>query len=472
VGNLSTPGPVTLTGGIGIPSTEQVGVTAGAIDYLTTGTAATAGRTTLIGAVANMAANGTFTNRGGGCYHIRVPISITFTAPLGATGVIGTFQLTGALDGDSCLARIESGVLKVTNTGQAATLVLTHAGTTTTLCGFNFPDTAYNSVEINTGAGNDTVAIEGTLAGKPVTVNGGAGNNTFYISPMAMWLNNIQGNVTINAGAGWNWLRVYDVTDTFNDTWILNTGNLMRNASARISYNNIAQVDLFGGVGSETYNFQGNGAGVTTVVMAGPSPNNFNLTPATQVLNSLQGTLWLFGGGGGDLLTACDRLDPVNDTWTIDSTSLTCVPAGGTGGLVLYSGLAEVTVLGGFGNNVWNINDTAPGTFYSFLGGAGNDYFRFCTRWGSLAQLQGSVYIDGGGGNNAIGLDDSGSTDNYTIQQVVPGFGSVAPASLGPVLVFDARSITTLYLATNPASVVTVLGAVPFAVVLNPAGGI
>jgi hypothetical protein len=469
-GNLSTPSPV-LVSGTSFPSVEQVSVTGGVADYLTTGIGATSGTTPVGGTAANMAGNGTLSHiNGTGCYHIVVPVNATFTQPLGTSGVTATFNVSGTLVGDSCPVRLVGGVLVATNNGPAATLTLTHDPSlpNTILCGSSFPDASYSSVVINTGAGDDTVAIENTLAGKPVTINAGGGNNTFNISPAARFLDNIQGTVTVIGGAGSNRLQLYDQADGNNDTWTLNTGNLTRVWSALISYTNVSTVNVWGGWGYETYNINGNGAGVTTTVTGGSGGDAFNLAPTSQVLSNIQGVVNCVGGAW-DALLAFDQLDPANATWTINSSSLTCA-AGGSSGLIRYSNIVGVNAYGGSGNCVWNIDDTPAGTRYVIVGGAGNNNFRLCTPWHNLGMLQGFVNI-WGSGTNTIGLDDSWFYDNYTIQQDVLGFGSVTN-SLPPFLSFDATHVATLKLLTSPASVVNVSPSVTFTVLVNPAGGI
>src|SRR5262249_53574641 len=114
---------------------------------------------------------GQFQDLGSGRFHVSVPIDVSFTLAMGP-GEFGNFHLTGTLQADAsfCVAQVAGGVLTAVNNGPAATLTLDHTGSTTTICGASFADNSYSSVVIYSGNGHDTVNIEYTLAGKPLTV--------------------------------------------------------------------------------------------------------------------------------------------------------------------------------------------------------------------------------------------------------------------------------------------------------------
>jgi hypothetical protein len=441
VGNVSTSSPLALGGGTSIPSTETLNITSGVADYRATGAYSATGSSSIVTSASNSGAAGTFSNLGSGNFHIRVPVSVTTTLPVGSG--TATLHINGTLEGDAsyCTAKVVGSTLTATNTGPAAVLTLGHSGSTTTICGASFADSSFSSDVINTGGENDTVNLETTLAGKPVTVNEGAGNDTVNLSPAAHSLGNIQGNVTVNGGSGANTLQAFDQADPAADTYTLNNGSLTRSGSAAVSYTNTTTLNLSGGSGNAIYNIERNGSGVTTVT-AGAGNNAFNLSPTAQLLDNLQGTLNLNGGAGTNTLNVNDQNDPNADTYALSSSSLTRTGSG----VVNYSGLAALNLAGGFGGVTYNIGSTALGTSYSVVGGAGDDLFYVGA--GDLSTIQGALSVDGGsGGNDTVILDDGSNLDTYTTSTP----GSVAVGRL-PGFVFNYANIVSLVVFTDPSS--------------------
>src|SRR5262249_61663074 len=90
------------------------------------------------------------------------------------------------------------------------------AGVTLTVEGetLSFAPGAVTSTSVQPGGGSNTINIESTLAGVPVTVNDTTGTDPIFVCANSEFLDNIQGNVTVHGG-GLTTLTVNDSLDNF-----------------------------------------------------------------------------------------------------------------------------------------------------------------------------------------------------------------------------------------------------------------
>jgi hypothetical protein len=315
-------------------------------------------------------------------------------------------------------------------------------------------------VYILTGAGDDTVNVEGTLSTLPVTIDGGTGNDSFNLGAVYHNLDNLQGAVTIKGGSGSNGLNVYDQANSAAVTYVLNSSGsvsaLTRTGAAAVSADaSVTTVNLFGGSGGDTYNVEGITPGATVTITGGAKADTFNLTPSGQNLDTLGGGggLSILGGGGGDTLNIFDQarsghvdysmgmsgsMSGLTRTGAVllsyDASVKNVVFNGGSGddsytvagtlagtAVSLKGGAGKNTLIGPDGGSVWDITGSNAGTMQgpapsssvafsgmaNLTGGAGADAFQFHTQ-GSL-----SGTLDGGGGSNT--LDDSKYAGNVVV---------------------------------------------------------
>jgi hypothetical protein len=152
-----------------------------------------------------------------------------------------------------------------------------------------------DSLTIDAGAAGDTINVERTLAGLPVTVNAGAGADVINVSPVARNLDNIDGNLTVNGGADADWLNIQDQNNIFGDTFTLTGTTVDRGFMAPITHDTVETVNLNAGGGSNTFNVVSidpavflriNAAGGTDTLAGPNTPNTWNLTgPGSGTLN-------------------------------------------------------------------------------------------------------------------------------------------------------------------------------------------
>ncbi len=312
----------------------------------------------------------------------------------------------------------------------------------------------YGTVEtlvVNAGLSDDTLAVQSTLATTPLTVNGGAGDDTFNVGDGAGGMGNILGTVILNGNA-----HVTRDQVNFNDqatpsapTYTLTNNTLTRTSAAAVSFVNVEQVSLNATFGPNTINVTSSFATVTTVVNAGNLGDTINVGNAGS-LDLLLGPVFLNGNVITDTLNINDQNDAGPNTYTLTGTTV----ARGGAGLITYGMMenlvlnasmgadtitiqsapaATATVNGGGGSdtlvgpdltNSWNITASNAGNITGVLssfigianltGGTGADTFNFSDTFGVTGA------IDGGAGADTL---------NYAAYTtaVVVNLGSNAP---------------------------------------------
>ncbi len=245
-----------------------------------------------------------------------------------------------------------------------------------------------SSIVVNTQTGNDTVNVERTLAGIPVTVNLGGGTDIVNVSASARNLGNIQGAVTIHDGAGVDTLNVDDQANAAGATYTMTAGIVQRSGSALINYNSgINFVNINGGSGNNTYNVNGTeeiyataintGNGVDTVNVRATGDGGFSaggpLTVTTTGSGSNRNTVNVGNAGSlagitsavtfnntpsYDHLVLDDSSDATNRAVHVTANSITGFSTGSInwtspGGI---SSFDSIVIKGGTGTNTYTVN--------------------------------------------------------------------------------------------------------------------
>jgi hypothetical protein len=313
-------------------------------------------------------------------------------------------------------------------------------------------------VTVDLGNGTDTVNIENTLPNAPVTVNALSWpeKDTINISPIKQFLDNIQGNVTVNgSGAvdGSLVLNVYDLKDPFaGDTYTITGSTVTRNASAVITYNGPLQsVSLFGGTGSafggEIYNVASTQNAPVTI-MGGQNHDTFNICPisgpGSDNLGFIQAPVTVNGSGGNDALNIFDGGDPNSATYTITDTTV----AWTFSNLITYLNVGSMVLNGNNNGNTYNVESTGANTPVTINGGNGNDTFEISPTDMHLDNIGSLLTIHGGTGANKIEMWDT-FVDTYTVTNTATTVASLSP---NPLLTYSG--VNTLKLHTMLGSTV------------------
>jgi hypothetical protein len=253
-----------------------------------------------------------------------------------------------------------------------------------------FAPGSISSIIINPGTGTDTVNIERTASGRPVTVNLGNGTDTVNIAPGTQNLNNILGNVTVTGLTSADTLTVNDQANASVRTYTLTATTFTRGGGGVITYGSApGQLVINGGSGADTYQITGTATATTTLLNAGDGGNNIRVQGSAGPLTINTGT--------GDTVTlggASNTLDPigmvtVNDTtgtaavvvddsgfgsaedYLVSSTGITVGRSGNFA--LIYRGIGSLTLNGTQGGGTFELDSTS--VFTMVQGGAGFNCF-------------------------------------------------------------------------------------------------
>ncbi|MDE3068412.1 MAG: hypothetical protein KGJ60_12810, partial [Verrucomicrobiota bacterium] len=328
------------------------------------------------------------------------------------------------LDGTTPNTPGTNDTIYVTDSGDVADRNFTLTSTTLTGDAFGAGglmtyDGAVENLNLYTGAGNNTLTVNGTGTATQTSIYGGDGNDTFVVndsnggalaSPLALFggLNTFAGDtLTVNGAPEGN---TFDLT-----------GFTIDGAGATISYEQMEKLTINAG-GATTFNV--NGDSIPTYLNGGAGNDAFNV-------NSNTVSLYLTSGAGDDtyainanagLLTATGDSgnDAGNDSFTVNGNSGTLILNGGAGNdtFVINGNSGVLTVNGGAGNDSFTINSLSSAA--ALDGGAGNDSFTV------NAPLSAALTVTGGGDSgDVLTVNGTSGNDYFTINgSAVSGVGA------------------------------------------------
>jgi hypothetical protein len=240
-------------------------------------------------------------------------------------------------------------------------------------------DNTVDNLNLQSGAGNDTITVNGTGAGLQTTIWGGAGNDAFIVNaplttPLAIngESNTFNGDTLTINGSG------------FGNNFVI-TGFTVDGAGATINYATVELLTVNGISGNNTFTL--NGDSIPTYLDGGTDDDlftvNANSVPAFLNGNNGNDTFIVNGNSGPLNLAGNDG----NDTFTINGSS------SGT-----------LTAIGGNGNDTFVVNSlSSPG---SLDGGAGDDSFTVNAPLSAILTITGgtgvadSLTVNGTSGND------------------------------------------------------------------------
>lgn len=175
-----------------------------------------------------------------------------------------------------------------------------------------FDDDLVRSITVLGGAGHDSIAIDHTLAGKPVTVDAGTGVNNVDIGFPSGNLDNIQGDVNVlDQGAGFTTLNIYDGLKRSFRRLNLGTSGLVSQvdfsgSNARIQYysarqpsaQNVEAVNVYGGSAGNAYTVSETASPALLTLSCGPGVDGVKVLATSGT--ALGTALTIQGGGGRD----------------------------------------------------------------------------------------------------------------------------------------------------------------------------
>jgi hypothetical protein len=317
-----------------------------------------------------------------------------------------------------------------------------------------FSISSFGSIVVTGGNADNTIAIDNTFSGVPLTVNEGTGHGIVTVGDGA--LDSIQGPITINGGAG-DSLTLNDEAFADSRTFTI-TGSTIAWGGPTLTYAGLGSVTVSGGTGGNTFDLLATSAATAILIAGGGSGdtladsnagNTFAITGGNSGI--LRGSSYgssvafsqvgnLTAGSGGDTFSFADGASLSGNLTgggsdTLDYTAyrssvlvdLQTGFATGVGGLV--SGIT--TVIGG---------SSAPfaGGIYNLLIGKGGDTLyggfgrpNILVAGPSASTLVGGGYSPSGAGDQDILIAGSTAYDTEaglsTWQQIATYWASGAP---------------------------------------------
>jgi Ca2+-binding RTX toxin-like protein len=267
----------------------------------------------------------------------------------------------------------------------------------------------YNGVEnltLDGGTGASSMYIDGTPAGSTTTVNGGPGQDTVNIAGFSHQLSNLGGPLSVDGGSGTNDMNAYDDFTTGTQTYTVTASTLTRTGAPTVTYANFGSLTLDTGAGNNATYIDSTAPGTTTV-NGGPFDDSIYVTPTSENLADLGGSLTVDGGAGSDALSLWDISNPGDAIYTVTATSLSRagVPA------ITYANLESVYFSMGSGTDVVNVEGTAAGTPLSIVAGAGHDSLIVTPTSENLDSLGAPVTLYGSTFQTLIIHDEQNASD-------------------------------------------------------------
>jgi hypothetical protein len=289
------------------------------------------------------------------------------------------------------------------------------------------------SIDINPALGINTLRINATLPGVPVSVNTaeGADDDTIMLGDAAENLGLLQGGVTVNGNGGGapstDTVILEDNNHAASDTYTVTAGSATRPGFAGLTYHDIRRLSVIGGSGSDTYNVVNTAPNLYTIIGNSLS-DTFNL--GTGNLSALEGEVDVLGpftGVGQDRVILHDEANSLNDGYDLEAST------GEVPGVSISSG--------GFHAVVRDI----PVTLNA---GAGDNTFFVAALEKDLDFITNPLTLNGGGGHNALVVNDSAAraAEGYTVN------ASFFSRTDGPTIILSGMESVTVDGSNNGSS--------------------
>ncbi len=341
------------------------------------------------------------------------------------------------------------------------------------------------SVVVKGGAFDDTFNVRATLSSTPVTVNTGDGNDTVTVG--TAFLESIQGPLTVNGQAGGG--DVLDISDagTVGRTYTVTSTTVSRPGAALIKYGTVENVAVNGTIADDRFNVLSTAAGTAVTLRAGGGNDVFVVgsnadSPGSSTLNLIQGALTLDAGVGIDHITLNDPANGSGQTFTVTSAGVS------RSGMapINYSfqdgqsiNQDSLMVNAGGAGDVVNVRTTAANTSYFLDLGKGDDTVNvgnYTVASGStLGGIQGTLTINGGDGTDVVNLNDQqlGTFNpiNPTGQSYTLYAYGVSRSGAADVVFDDAPEGVVLNAGPYDDTVIVSLGYSTVPVTVNAGGG-
>jgi hypothetical protein len=305
-------------------------------------------------------------------------------------------------------------------------------------------------VTINGNSGDDTIRVNAVSANATVSVTGDAGEDTFYVGNGNIF-NNLRGTLNISGGAHEDTLIIDDSNGGPIGSHTLDVGSYTKTTTTgSITFELIQDVRLETGALGDEVNVLGtdgsydlwlntNGGNDSLHIFATHEDTELIIntgvgrdviTLADGDLDTIGGGVAVTGGAGSDDLILEDAEQIGNDLFTIVSNQVYR-----PGFALFYSGIEDLMIHAGAGNNVFNVLSTLATTQLNIEAGAGADNIHLSPNTRNLAQLQGPVIVSGQSGSDTVVAHDEDFAPRIAVPYTLES-NSLHRANFGG-LIFD-----------------------------------
>jgi hypothetical protein len=326
------------------------------------------------------------------------------------------------------------------------------------------------SLQVRAGGGKNAFHVLGT--GPASTIDAGTGSDVITVGDAGHNLMAV-GNLTV-VGNGKTALTVDDRGNLpaqaaspqyvpVQTRYVVSAGRLARTALADtgpsgapltssrtvIGYRGLAGLTIDGGPAApSTFQIDGTGGAAALTVSAA----NADVVSVGEP----RGTLDAVGnvtinGDGRTTLTVNDDGTAARQQYDVAAGAITraplSTPARAPTQAIAFANLANVTVHGGRGADLFAVTGTAPGVAVALYGGPGPNQFLVGSSSGSLDPIQGPLALHGGSRADVAVVNDSGNVaaHRYTLAD-----NGVARSRMAPVT-YDGLGEVELFTRSNPA---------------------
>jgi hypothetical protein len=318
------------------------------------------------------------------------------------------------------------------------------------------------------GGANDIVINSTTVMDYIVT--GNSGNDNFEINDGSSFLFNIGGQITLQGNAGDDSLTITDTGFAGTGNYTLTNGNIALPFNAtNVAHQTMESLSVTGSNGNNTFNVNSNN--IFALIAGDDGDDTINIGNGDFDTNITANVL-VVGGVGNDVAVVQDTADSSNATFNISNSSF---GKNTTTALLQYNffgpTIDNIVVNAGGGSSLFNVQSIGSSTTAVDLNvnaGSGNDTFAVTA--GNLSSaLFGTVTLDGQGSADVVDIYDGADTgaDTYSLD-TSGSFNRLNKTGLTLPLQYAAESVA---LNANPdANTITVTAHFPGLIVSASSG--
>ena len=327
------------------------------------------------------------------------------------------------IDGDVTVhGSLGNDILNIQDLGNAANRTYFVSSSSITPSGLGFSINYSPSVQtifLNGDQGDSTFFVESVNVNGTMNLLGQGGNDNFIMGGSGLFptLDNIRGQLTIHGGAGQDLARFNDSAHIGSETYTLQDANLGRTDIPHpMAFTNVEELEVMAGQGNDVIDVVRLDDEQTTI--DGGAGSDTFVVGDGDIDSHVTADLTILGGavlGPNDHLIVDDDVDTNNDNYFLTSTTFNKFNF--IGSLTYDASINLVTVNANHQDNNIFVDSVAANSLMTINGQGGDDNI-FVGNGDIDTNIDGSVVVNGGTGNDDLFLQDQidqVGNDTYTL---------------------------------------------------------